>query len=133
MRRHEPHEESRGFTLVELLVAILVLTVGILAVGGLFPTGQRAGQNDRMLTIANQFAQQKIEELQGESYNSTALAIGRHPAGTATESLGQSGAYHRSYEVSTVTGLSSLKRVDVTVSWVQVGTKQVTATTYLRR
>jgi type II secretory pathway pseudopilin PulG len=120
-------------SIVELLVALLILAIGILAIGGIFPSGSRAQLGDRMITTANLFAQQKMEELRGQAFNASTLDIGRHPAGTATEALGNSGAWQRWYEVSTVPSMNNLKQVTVFVSWVQVRPHQVSTTTYLRR
>lgn len=125
--------DERGLTLVELMVALVVLAIGILSIAGLFPTGSRTQLNDRMLTTANLFASQKLEELRGFAWNDPVLSVGRHPAGTATEALGTSGAWHRWYTVSTVATMSNLKQVTVFVSWTAVRPRQVSQTTYLRQ
>lgn len=131
--RIAPRSE-RGMSLVELLIALVVMTVGVLAIGGLFPAGSRGQLRDRMTSTANYYAQQKLEEMEGYAWSDANMTDGRHPAGSATENLGSSGQWHRFYQVTTMaTPLDNLKRVDVTVSWTLQGTRQVTATTYLRR
>src|SRR5436190_10519460 len=130
-------ERSReqGMSLVELCIALVVLAIGILAVARLFPAGARAQAQDQILTKANYYAQEKVEALTGLTWADAALFDGRHPAGTAFDTLG-SGHWLRSYQVTTMTGtLDNLKRVDVTVNYQGAGRTQrsLTATTYVRR
>ncbi len=127
------HRAQRGTTLTELMVALVILTVGILSVGQLFPAGSRGQLQSRMTNSANYYAQEKLEQLRGQAWWSTALANGRHPA-TGTEALGTGGQWQRFYEVSTLAApLDNLKKVTVTVSWTFMGSRSVTATTYVRR
>jgi prepilin-type N-terminal cleavage/methylation domain-containing protein len=128
-------DRELGMSLVELLVALVVLAIGILAVGGLFPAGARSQAQDRLLISANYYAQEKVEALTGLSWADASLFDGRHPAGTAFDTLG-TGQWQRFYQVTTLTGtLQNLKKVDVTVNYSGAGQAQraVTATTYLRR
>jgi prepilin-type N-terminal cleavage/methylation domain-containing protein len=127
--------DQRGFGLVELLVALVVLAGGILAVGALFPTGVREQNQDRIMTSADLYAQEKIEQLQGLAWTDAALTLGRHPSGASTEDLGDHGTWHRFYTVSTMAApLDNLKKITVTVQWTAPQTtRSVTATTYLRR
>lgn len=131
----EPSARDRGMSLIELLIALFVLSIGILAVGRLFPTGARSQVQDRLLIGANYYAQERIESLTGRSWADPMLTDGRHPAGTACDTL-DSGQWLRFYQVSTMTGsLNNLKKVDVTVSYAGAGQtpRSITATTYMRR
>jgi hypothetical protein len=120
--------------MVELMIALVILSLGILAVGQLFPAGSRGQLQDRMLTTANYYAQEKSEQLAVLPWTDASLSAGRHPPGTATESLGDSGKWQRFYEVEILPApLDNLKKVTVTVSWAFQGARSVTAVTYLRR
>lgn len=135
MRTLEPHpsRRERGATLAELMVALVVLSIGILAVAQLFPAGTGSQQQSRMTNTANYYAQEKLEQLRGLGWTDAELSAGRHPA-SGTESLGTSGAWQRFYEVTAMSApLGNLKRVDVTVSWTYHGARSVTTTTYVRR
>jgi Tfp pilus assembly protein PilV len=126
---------EQGMSLVELCISLMVLAVGILAVGRLFPAGARAQAQDRLLISANYYAQEKVEALTGQTWADAALTDGRHPAGTVCDTLG-TGHWLRFYNVTTMTGkLDNLKKVDVTVSYQGAGQAQrsLTATTYVRR
>ena len=129
-----PHRSERGITLVEMLIAILVLTTGVLVLGRLIPAATRGQITDKMLTQANGYAQQKIESLQTLAWSDPALTNGRHPSATTNEPLGANNQWQRSYEVTTMAvPLDNLKKISVTVNWTFLGAHSVTATTYLRR
>src|SRR5205085_2750395 len=46
-----------GSSLVELLIALVVIALGVLAVAQLFPAGSRGQNRERMLSAANHYAQ----------------------------------------------------------------------------
>lgn len=132
MRTHRlSRMQERGSSLAELMIALVVLSIGLLAVAQLFPAGSRGQVQDRMLTTANYYAQEKIEHFVNLSWNHPDLTAGRHPAGTETEDLG---AWQRFYEVEILAApLDNLKKVTVTVNWTFQGNRSVAATTYVRR
>ena len=135
MRARPAPRSERGMSLVELMIALVVLAIGLLAVGRMFPTGARAQAQDRLVIGANYYAQEKVEALTGLSWSDAQLTDGRHPAGTAMDTLGQ-GQWMRFYQVTTMTGtLDNLKKVDVTVNYQGSGRapRSITATTYVRR
>jgi len=125
---------ERGVTLAELMVALVVLSVGVFAIGSLFPAGSRGQQRDRLMTAANLYAQQKLEEVQSKPWTDPEMSLGRHPAGTATEDLGDTGVWHRWYTVSAMTApLDNLRKVTVSVSWDGLPPDTLSVTTYVRR
>jgi prepilin-type N-terminal cleavage/methylation domain-containing protein len=131
---HTPHRNpsghERGTTLAELMVALVVLSIGILAVAQLFPAGTRTQVQSRMTNTANYYAQEKLEQLRSLDWANADLTAGRHPT-SGTEALGTSGQWQRFYEVTAMAApLGNLKRVDVAVYW---GRDTVTSTTYVRR
>jgi Tfp pilus assembly protein PilV len=52
-----------GFTVIEVIVAVLVLTIGVTALVGSSALVTRQVGRGRIVTIANQLATQKLEEL----------------------------------------------------------------------
>ena len=130
--RHGANAE-RGITLVETMIALLVMTTGILALGRLLPAASSGQLSDKMLTQGNGYAQQKLESLQTKYWSDPELADGRHPV-SSNEELGSNGQWERYHEVSTMAApLDNLRRVTVTVTWNFGGPHSVTATSYLRR
>jgi prepilin-type N-terminal cleavage/methylation domain-containing protein len=59
---------SRGVTLVELMVATAIISVGVLGLIGTFSFIQRGTQGAKEKTLANNLAQEKIESLKDISY-----------------------------------------------------------------
>jgi prepilin-type N-terminal cleavage/methylation domain-containing protein len=124
--------DQRGVTLIELCIALVVLAVGLLAVGQMFPAGQRSSVQSRVRTDASFFVQQKIEELSTLNWYDAALTAGRHPAGSVCDTL-SAGHCLRFYNVDVLPApLNNLKRVAVTVSWNFMGQRSLTDTTYIR-
>lgn len=126
---------ERGFSMVEVLIALIIMAVGIFSVARMFPAGARGQLQDRLTIGANDYVQEKVEYLRGLTWSSPDLTEGRHPAGTATESIGN-GRWQRFYVVTTMASpLDNLKKVDVTVTWSGAGVqdRSVTSTTYVRR
>jgi prepilin-type N-terminal cleavage/methylation domain-containing protein len=123
---------SRGFSMVELMIALTVLVIGILAIARLFPLTSRAAVRDRHRTQAAYFAQQKVETLRTLADNHSDLTEGRHPAGTSTEPL-RNGVLQRYWTVSKMTyPISNVYRVDVVVRWSDPsGADSVLATSYV--
>lgn len=127
-------DPERGTSLIELMIALVVLSLGILAIAQMFPAGARGQALDRMVTAGSYYADEQLEQLNRLPWSDPALTDGRHPAGTATVDLGATGKWHRYYEVATLPApLDNLKRVTVTVTWDFMGTRSVQATTYQRR
>lgn len=122
--------DQRGVTLVELMIALVVLALGVMAVGALFPTGAREASKDNVFTVAHYHAQEKVEQLQRRTWNDPALALGRHPG--TDEDLGS--VWRRWYEVSSMPApLDNLRKITVSVYWIGQSSDTVTATTYVRR
>src|SRR5256885_355049 len=126
---------ERGSTLIELMMALVILAIGLLAVNQLFPAGSRAQVRDRLTASASGFLQQKIEQVSTYTWADTGLTVGRHPTGTAAEALGDLGTIRRYYTVDTLPiPLDNLRKVTVETYWLSLGdTMRVRSTTYVRR
>jgi prepilin-type N-terminal cleavage/methylation domain-containing protein len=73
-------EAEKGFTLVELLVAIVILAVGIIGIVTLFPQSYTHVGNAGRLSVMNHIGQKKLDELKTLSYNHVDLLDGFHPS-----------------------------------------------------
>jgi len=129
-RIHRNSDPERGSTLLELLVALVVLSIGVLGVAGLFPTGTRVQVQDRIRTEASQLSREKVEQLHNVTVGDPSLAVGRHPA--TPEVLGEAGGLKRYYDVELLAApLDNLRKVTVSVTWMHAKACTVQAVTYL--
>lgn len=124
-----PAARERGVTLVELVIALVVLSVGILAAGQLMPAASRHQLQDRMATRATEYAHEKLEQLMAADWSSSDLGVGTHPV--SPEAVGPGGRWRRSWVVSALTGdLSSVRKITVTVTWTYQGNRSLQLVTY---
>lgn len=108
--------DNRGFTLLEILVAIVLLSIGLLAMASL-TTGIMSGNLfSNQLTTATTLAQDKMEENRRLGYDGVAAL---------TESYGSITGYTEYERVTTVASIDNpatgnpagMYMVTVTVSW----------------
>ena len=113
--------KRNGFSLAELLVALFILTVGIIGVVIAFPLGTRVGKSSEMETVASELAQEKMEEILSQSYSE--ISVGTiEPEQPLTSPFEN---YSRETEVNyydpavsaTTTQDLDIKMVRVKVSW----------------
>ena len=82
---------QKGTTLIELLVAILVLSVGILGTVALLPEAYRGITRAGRISTLNHLGYQKIDELRTNAdanWSHTDLTNGAHPATAAARMVG---------------------------------------------
>ena len=102
---------EKGFTLLEVLVAITILSIGLLGVASLTTGIIKGNLYSKNVTSATVVAQQKIEEIQRVGYdNANSLA------GTATLSMGGYN-FTRVTTISDATPAANMKTARVTVAW----------------
>jgi prepilin-type N-terminal cleavage/methylation domain-containing protein len=84
MSRHNK-KRARGFTLIETLAAILVLTVGLVGLAALMANMMTGGANSRYMSEAAMLASEKLEDLQRYRAVDTEVAVtGGATAGSLT-------------------------------------------------
>jgi len=113
MARDRSARGARGFTLVEVMVALIVFAVGMLSLALLMPAGtrgiRRAGQNTR----GSELAASSIERLLATPYGDPDLSLGAHnDTGNPYDSK-----YFVSWAVDTGQPITNCKRITVTVCW----------------
>ncbi len=117
---------EKGFTLVEVVVALTILAIGVLGISVIFPLSGSDVCKSGMSTKALELCQEKIEELHHCAYDAPALV----PAVTHVDSLNPiAGAYERSWYVTEDQPVAGCKAIEVTVGWTQDSERLVTLST----
>lgn len=131
--------KRRGFTFLELLVALSLFTVGMLSILQIFPANRRLLAQNAANTQAVFLAQEQLELARATPYAN--LTVGTYaPRAAITTAAGISG-YDRQIVVTyldsnyaTSNTDQGLKRVDVTVYWTdRTINRQYTVSSYVTR
>ena len=121
--------QNKGFTLIELFVALVILAAGLFALTQMGVTTIDANQGSSQESIATRLAQNKVDELKKEMYASLPLQNVVDPQNPMnSEGVPGTGAiYNRTWTVASgpTTGT---KKITVNVTW-ENGSKSVTLKT----
>jgi prepilin-type N-terminal cleavage/methylation domain-containing protein len=122
--RVEQRREA-GFTLIEVMIAILLTALTVIGVLGLYRVETQASSFSRRETEAAVLAQDKLEELRAQGAPSGASTGTDNPV----DQLSGSTIFTRSWSIAANTGNPSIFDINVTVSWDDSGiTRSVTVT-----
>ncbi len=108
--------KSKGFSLIEVLIALVILSVSLLALAGLMVTTTRTNSFGGHLTEAVTFAHQRLEELRVAPYN-TIVSSSVNPGDPVIQTGVDSGIDYTMVWVVAPNGDNSLRRVTMTVTW----------------
>ncbi len=122
-------QNDRGFSLIELLIAMCVMALGMLAAASMQYSAVRNNTTGNTSTQANMLAKATLEMLKGQDIESTALAVGDYVDPSPVDADGNPGGiYNRSWRIDPLG--ASTRRISVTVAWTRFGsTRQVTMRT----
>jgi type IV pilus assembly protein PilV len=117
-------QPSDGFSLIEVMVAMCILGIGLLAVAQMIPVAMAGVTQAGVRTRAVQAAQEQLDDLRSNDWEDAALG-----AGTYSESQGN---YTLDWTITDDDPVERSKRIDITASWVTAsGTKSATLRTYI--
>lgn len=107
----ETKMNNKAFTLIEVLIALVLLAFGLLALAGMQITAVRGNFFSNHLTQASYVGQDGLETLNSLPVDSAALQEGSHSDGTVTVT---GIVFNRSY---TVTVDGEIRTIIYAVSW----------------
>jgi len=111
---------KKGFTLLELLVSTVILSIGILSLASLFPAAMRSTMFTRQNTQAMEYNQQYIERLRNTDFDdSISLFRGWHGPDTIVD---RNGRYEVTYLVTDDHPDIDMKMIDVYCKWINATT-----------
>ena len=113
-------KRENGFTLIEMLIAMSVLAIGMLAAASMQYSTVRNNTTGNTATQANSLAKAQLEMLKSQDIKSTALAVGDYLDPTPIDANGNPGGiYNRSWRIDQLG--TSARRIRVTVEWTKFG------------
>jgi len=116
---HLRNMSRSGFSLVELLVTLAILSVGLLALAGMQVTAIEGNAASRNLTSAVFLAEARLNELKAGGYSSLADSTVSDPNNPVNEQGQSGGVFSRSWTISNHG--ANIKRITVAVSWKDLG------------
>lgn len=115
---------TEGFSLIEVMVAMVILGIGLLGVAQMIPMAMAGVTQAGVRTRAVQAAQEQLDDLRSTDFSDAALQ-----AGTYSETQGN---YTLDWVITDDDPVARTKRIDVTASWQTVGgTRSATLQTFI--
>ena len=129
---------TRGFSVVEVLVATAIMASALVGLAQLFLISTRANMSARTATMASVLAQQKMEQLRGLAwtFNAAGQAVSDFAANLTVVPERPGGGVGLSASPAGALGANTAGYVDYldrTGNWVGTGAQPVPGTVYIRR
>lgn len=103
--------DQRGFTLIELMVAVVIMAIGLLSLAGLQGTAIQGNRQGNMISQATVLAEDRIETIRNTDYD----LVNDTTFPSAIENFDN--VFDRTTLIETDVPLVGLKRITVTVQW----------------
>jgi prepilin-type N-terminal cleavage/methylation domain-containing protein len=121
-------KENKGFTIVEVMIALAIFSIGFLAYSGLQISATKANTKARWLTQAVTCATDRAEQLLDLSYADVDLTAGTHSLAQDDDEIdnnsdgridepGESGPLTFSWTVTNNAILDNVKTINITIAW----------------
>jgi type IV pilus assembly protein PilV len=109
-----------GFSLIELMIAMVILAMGMLAVVSMHFGSARNNTNGNIYTQANMLAQAQLEILKNQAVDNLVAGGPYQDPGNPVDADGQPGGiYRRSWTVDPLG--TGARRLTVSVEWQRLG------------
>ena len=114
---------KKGFTLTEVLIGLIILSIGVLAITTVHITSIRSGYSSNNTAQATILAQDKLEYLKNLPYTDSDLSSGQHNEGILSGTI-----FSRQYTIVEDAG-NSLKTITVIIDWADHGNHSISFST----
>lgn len=122
-----------GFTLIEILVALAIFSIGILAVAKMQIWNVNNNSNSNITTIATMLAREKLEWMKSLDLSDSNMATGADADNPIDANGDPGGIFTRNWIVTDPDGENTTRQIEMRVSWSRQGkTRQVVLTTITR-
>ena len=114
-------KNKHGFTLIEFLIATVILSFGLLALINLQLTAIRGNSDSKEMTRAIFLAEKEMEQLKNTPYTSLTIGTTQDPLNPMNGLEQSGGIFNRSWTIQNYTGSTFMKQITVNVSWTLKG------------
>lgn len=131
-QKHHICGRSSGFTLIEVMIAMAIFAIGILAVASLQLWNVKNNSTGNFTTLATLLARAQMEQLKNVS-DVTTLASGSDPNNPIDANGNAGGLFTRSWVVTNPLTGNATRQIQVTVSWTKGGRSRSIVLTSITR
>jgi type IV pilus assembly protein PilV len=128
MKINQLIKENKGFTIVEVMIAMAIFSIGYLAYSGLQIAATKANTKARWLTLAVTCGTDRIEQLLELPYMHADLAAGTHTLAHDADGIdndsdgridepGESGSLNFTWTVTDNAPLADVKTININIIW----------------
>lgn len=122
--RWAARRRERGIGLIEIMIAMTILAVGLLAAAQVIPFAMMHTTQSQVRTNAVQVAQSRLDDLRSLDFDAAGLTPGVYTA--------SSDQYNLVWSIADSVPVPGSKRIVLTASWATVnGTKESTLSTFI--
>jgi prepilin-type N-terminal cleavage/methylation domain-containing protein len=109
-------KSTKGFTLIEVMIALVILAVGLLALMALQIVSIKANAFSSEMTYSTMLAQQQLETLRNKGFSDADLTAGNHTLSPPLPPDAKGGSYTVSWQV-VPDATTVMRTITVTVTW----------------
>lgn len=127
---HRHNKNQNGVTLVEVLIALVILSIGLLALAGLQVVVIKGNAGSKNLTSAVILAEAKIEQLKSDGFDSLVNGESQDPNNLVDPTGQAGGIFTRSWVIADYLGSADMRQIIVTLTWTDsLGNHNISVTT----
>jgi type IV pilus assembly protein PilV len=128
MKMNQQINENKGFTIVEVMIALAIFSIGYLAYSSLQISATKSNTKARWLTLAVTCATDKIEQLLELPYSHADLSAGTHTLAEDADGIdnnsdgridepSESGPLNFTWTVTDDVPIANVKTISISITW----------------